>query len=119
MAVDIYKDLSRSYRTGTGDTGLRRTPWRNGCAPLVSMRRTCSIQPAPRKGNHGGPPAALARAGHPAARHLDVVEAKPEDWSVDPFKLIEKDAISTGAARRRQFLLPPCGKPDPLYRGWL
>jgi acetylornithine deacetylase/succinyl-diaminopimelate desuccinylase-like protein len=23
--------------------------------------------------------------------HLDVVEAKPEDWSVDPFKLTEKD----------------------------
>jgi acetylornithine deacetylase/succinyl-diaminopimelate desuccinylase-like protein len=23
--------------------------------------------------------------------HLDVVEAKPEDWSTDPFKLVEKD----------------------------
>ena len=23
--------------------------------------------------------------------HMDVVEAKPEDWSVDPFKMIEKD----------------------------
>ena len=23
--------------------------------------------------------------------HLDVVEAKPEDWSFDPFKLTEKD----------------------------
>jgi acetylornithine deacetylase/succinyl-diaminopimelate desuccinylase-like protein len=34
--------------------------------------------------------------GHGAAPvlflgHLDVVEAKPEDWSVDPFKLTEKD----------------------------
>jgi acetylornithine deacetylase/succinyl-diaminopimelate desuccinylase-like protein len=23
--------------------------------------------------------------------HLDVVEAKPEDWSVDPFKLTHKN----------------------------
>jgi acetylornithine deacetylase/succinyl-diaminopimelate desuccinylase-like protein len=36
-------------------------------------------------------------AGKPSAKpillmgHMDVVEAKPEDWSVDPFKMIEKD----------------------------
>jgi acetylornithine deacetylase/succinyl-diaminopimelate desuccinylase-like protein len=36
-------------------------------------------------------------AGKPTAKpillmgHMDVVEAKPEDWSVDPFKMIEKD----------------------------
>jgi hypothetical protein len=36
-------------------------------------------------------------AGTPKAKpillmgHMDVVEAKPEDWSVDPFKMIEKD----------------------------
>jgi acetylornithine deacetylase/succinyl-diaminopimelate desuccinylase-like protein len=28
--------------------------------------------------------------------HLDVVEAKPEDWSVDPFKLTEKDGYFYG-----------------------
>jgi acetylornithine deacetylase/succinyl-diaminopimelate desuccinylase-like protein len=28
--------------------------------------------------------------------HLDVVEAKPEDWSVDPFKLVEKDGYYYG-----------------------
>jgi acetylornithine deacetylase/succinyl-diaminopimelate desuccinylase-like protein len=28
--------------------------------------------------------------------HLDVVEAKPEDWSVDPFKLTEKDGFLYG-----------------------
>lgn len=28
--------------------------------------------------------------------HLDVVEAKPEDWSVDPFKLTEKDGYYYG-----------------------
>jgi acetylornithine deacetylase/succinyl-diaminopimelate desuccinylase-like protein len=33
------------------------------------------------------------QAGRPVLflGHLDVVEAKPEDWSVDPFKLTEKD----------------------------
>ena len=30
--------------------------------------------------------------------HLDVVEAKPEDWSVDPFKLTERTAGSMAAA---------------------
>jgi acetylornithine deacetylase/succinyl-diaminopimelate desuccinylase-like protein len=29
--------------------------------------------------------------------HLDVVEAKPEDWSVDPFKLTEKDGWFYGS----------------------
>ena len=28
--------------------------------------------------------------------HLDVVEAKPDDWTVDPFKLIEKDGFLYG-----------------------
>ena len=34
-----------------------------------------------------------SKAGRPVLflGHLDVVEAKPEDWSVDPFKLTEKD----------------------------
>jgi acetylornithine deacetylase/succinyl-diaminopimelate desuccinylase-like protein len=30
--------------------------------------------------------------------HLDVVEAKPEDWSTDPFKLTEKTVGSTAEA---------------------
>jgi acetylornithine deacetylase/succinyl-diaminopimelate desuccinylase-like protein len=41
-------------------------------------------------------------AGTPKAKpillmgHMDVVEAKPEDWSVDPFKMIEKDGYYYG-----------------------
>src|SRR5205823_4415050 len=53
--------------------------------------------PAPRKGN------LVARLRGTGARrpilllaHLDVVEAKPEDWSVDPFKLIERDGYFYG-----------------------
>ena len=41
-------------------------------------------------------------AGTPKAKpimlmgHMDVVEAKPEDWSVDPFKMIERDGYYYG-----------------------
>ncbi|GAB3359592.1 M20/M25/M40 family metallo-hydrolase [Lysobacter tyrosinilyticus] len=41
-------------------------------------------------------------AGKPTAKpimlmaHMDVVEAKPEDWSMDPFTLIEKDGYFYG-----------------------
>ena len=41
-------------------------------------------------------------AGTPKAKpillmgHMDVVEAKPEDWSVDPFRMIEKDGYYYG-----------------------
>ena len=55
------------------------------------------FKPAPRKGN------LVARLRGSGARkpilllaHLDVVEARPEDWSVDPFKLIEKDGSFYG-----------------------
>ncbi len=43
-------------------------------------------------------------AGTPKAKpillmgHMDVVEAKPEDWTVDPFKMIEKDGYYYGRA---------------------
>src|SRR5438132_199623 len=50
------------------------------------------FHPAPRKGN------LVARLHGTGARkpillmaHLDVVEARREDWSFDPFKLLEKD----------------------------
>jgi acetylornithine deacetylase/succinyl-diaminopimelate desuccinylase-like protein len=50
------------------------------------------LAPAPRKGN------LVARLRGTGARrpllllaHLDVVEARREDWSIDPFKLLERD----------------------------
>src|SRR5438034_3185423 len=33
--------------------------------------------------------------------HLDVVEARREDWSTDPFKLIEKDGYFYGRGTQR------------------
>jgi len=55
------------------------------------------LAPAPRKGN------LVARLRGTGARrpllllaHLDVVEARREDWSVDPFTLLEKDGYFYG-----------------------
>jgi acetylornithine deacetylase/succinyl-diaminopimelate desuccinylase-like protein len=55
------------------------------------------LAPHPKKGN------LVARMRGTGARkpllllaHLDVVEARPEDWSVDPFKLLEKDGYFYG-----------------------
>src|SRR6202040_238194 len=55
------------------------------------------FKPAPRKGNlvarlHG----AGARKPILLLAHIDVVEARREDWSVDPFKLTEKDGYFYG-----------------------
>jgi acetylornithine deacetylase/succinyl-diaminopimelate desuccinylase-like protein len=64
------------------------------------------IHVLPYEGNPGNRTAALVvrwPAAKPSGKkpillmaHLDVVEAKPEDWSVDPFKLIEKDGYYYG-----------------------
>jgi acetylornithine deacetylase/succinyl-diaminopimelate desuccinylase-like protein len=55
------------------------------------------LAPAPRKGN------LVARIRGTGARrpllllaHLDVVEARREDWSMDPFKLLEQDGYFYG-----------------------
>ncbi|MDB5693144.1 MAG: hypothetical protein JWO81_2207 [Alphaproteobacteria bacterium] len=64
------------------------------------------IHVVPYEGNPGNRTAALIvrwPAAKPSGKkpillmaHMDVVEAKPEDWSVDPFKLIEKDGYYYG-----------------------
>ena len=55
------------------------------------------LAPAPRKGN------LVARLRGTGARrpllllaHLDVVEARREDWSIDPFTLLEQDGYFYG-----------------------
>jgi len=99
LAVDIYKELVEiNTVTETGDTG------RAADAMAARLRAAgfegADVQvfkPAPRKGN------LVARLRGTGARrpilllaHLDVVEAKPEDWSTDPFKLVEKDGYFYG-----------------------
>lgn len=64
------------------------------------------IRVLPYEGNPGDQTAALIvrwpAAGAPTAKpimlmaHMDVVEARREDWSLDPFKLVEKDGYLYG-----------------------
>jgi acetylornithine deacetylase/succinyl-diaminopimelate desuccinylase-like protein len=94
LAFDIYKELVEiNTVTATGDTA------RAAAAMAAHLRAAGFAEadvhvftPAPRKGN------LVARLRGTGARkpmlllaHLDVVEARREDWSVDPFKLIEQD----------------------------
>ena len=94
LAFDVYKELVEiDTTTATGDTKqaadamaarLRAAGFAEGDVQVFS--------PAPRKGN------LVARLRGTGARkpilllaHLDVVPARREDWSVDPFKLTEQD----------------------------
>src|SRR5438093_6870483 len=94
LAADIYKELVEiNTVTETGDTG------RAADAMAARLRAggfdAADVQvfkPAPRKGN------LVARLRGTGARkpilllaHIDVVAANPADWSLDPFKLTEKD----------------------------
>src|SRR5438874_12851962 len=99
LARDIYRELVEiNTVTATGDTAR--------AAEAMAARLRAGgfaaadvnvFTPAPRKGN------LVARLRGTGARkpilllaHLDVVEARREDWSVDPFNLIEKDGYFYG-----------------------
>jgi len=93
-AFDIYKELIEiNTVTATGDTlkaaEAMAARLRAGGFPEADVR---VLSPAPRKGN------LVARLRGTGARkpilllaHIDVVPAAPEDWSTDPFKLVEQD----------------------------
>src|SRR3954451_16288423 len=93
-AFDIYKELIEiDTVTATGDTAKAAEAMaarlRTGGFPDADVH---AFSPAPRKGN------LVARLRGTGARkpillvaHLDVVPASREDWSTDPFKLIEQD----------------------------
>src|ERR1700752_1720766 len=94
LTFDIYKELVEiNTVTATGDTA-------KAAEAMAARLRAAGFagedvqvfSPAPRKGN------LVARLRGTGARkpillvaHLDVVPANPEDWTVDPFKLTEKD----------------------------
>ncbi len=98
-AFDIYKELVEiNTVTATGDTGRAADAM---AARLISAGFDSTdvqvFKPAPRKGN------LVARLRGTGAKrpilllaHLDVVEARPEDWSFDPFRLTEKDGYFYG-----------------------
>jgi acetylornithine deacetylase/succinyl-diaminopimelate desuccinylase-like protein len=99
LARDIYQELVEiNTVTATGDTA-------RAAEAMAARLRAAGFagedvqvfSPVPRKGN------LVARLRGSGARkpilllaHLDVVEAKREDWSVDPFKLLEKDGFFYG-----------------------
>jgi acetylornithine deacetylase/succinyl-diaminopimelate desuccinylase-like protein len=99
LAFDIYKELVEiDTTTATGDT-------QRAAEAMAARLRAAGFagddvqvfSPAPRKGN------LVARLRGTGKRkpilllaHLDVVPAKREDWSVDPFKLIEQDGYYYG-----------------------
>jgi acetylornithine deacetylase/succinyl-diaminopimelate desuccinylase-like protein len=99
LAFDIFKELVEiNTVSDTGDTARAADAM---AARLRSARFTASefqvFKPAPRKGN------LVARLRGTGARkpilllaHLDVVPARPADWSLDPFKLTEKDGVFYG-----------------------
>jgi acetylornithine deacetylase/succinyl-diaminopimelate desuccinylase-like protein len=93
-AFEIYKELVEiNTVTTTGDTAR--------AADAMAARLRAAgfpaedvqvFKPAPRKGN------LVAKLRGTGARrpmilmaHIDVVEARREDWSTDPFKLVEQD----------------------------
>src|SRR5438132_13815799 len=99
LAREIYKELIEINTTDSaGDT--------HKAAHAMAARLKAAgfpeadiqvLGPNPRKGN------LIARYRGTGQRkpllllaHLDVVEALKEDWSVDPFKLIEKDGYFWG-----------------------
>jgi len=94
LARDIYKELVEiNTVTTSGDTAKAAQAMaarlRAAGFPADDVR---VFTPAPRKGNM------VARLHGSGAKkpilllaHIDVVEAKREDWSTDPFKLIEQD----------------------------
>ena len=99
LARDILADLVEiNTVTAAGDTA-------HAAEAMAVRLRTAGFSdadvqvftPSPRKGN------LVARLRGTGARrpilllaHLDVVEAKREDWSVDPFKFLEKDGYFYG-----------------------
>ena len=58
------------------------------------------LEPAPRKGNlvarYRGDPEATDRQPLLLLAHIDVVEADPADWTLDPFTFVEKDGFYYG-----------------------
>jgi len=99
LGFDIYKELVEiNTVTNTGDTA-------RAAEAMAARLRTAGFEesdvhvfsPASRKGN------LVARLHGTGARkpmlllaHLDVVDAKREDWTYDPFTLVEKDGYFYG-----------------------
>ncbi len=99
LARDIFKELVEINTVSTtGDTGRAADAMAARLrAAGFGAQEVQVFKYAPGKGN------LVARLRGTGQRkpillvaHLDVVQAKPEDWSYDPFKLTEKDGYYYG-----------------------
>jgi acetylornithine deacetylase/succinyl-diaminopimelate desuccinylase-like protein len=100
MARDIFEELiSINTTQSTGDNTAAAEAMRQRLlAAGFAEEDALVVEPAPRKGNL----VARLRGRDSGARpilllaHIDVVEANPEDWTLPPFELIERDGIFYG-----------------------
>jgi len=99
LAFSIFKELVEiNTVTATGDTARAADAMAARLRAAGFPQQDIHVfKPAPRKGNlvarlHG------SGGGRPIMllAHMDVVEARREDWSTDPFKLTEKDGYLYG-----------------------
>ena len=100
LAVDLFRELVEINTTQSmGDnTAAARAMAAQLLAAGFGPEDVQVLVPAPRKGN------LVARLRSPAPAHppilflahIDVVEANPEDWTVDPFTFLERDGYFYG-----------------------
>src|ERR1700732_599483 len=98
LARDIFKglvELNTTHSHGTTPAAQAIQRWLATAGYTPSDVTLIAPPEHPKSGNLVVRLRAKARP-HPLAPilflgHLDVVEANPEDWSLDPFKLTEKD----------------------------
>jgi acetylornithine deacetylase/succinyl-diaminopimelate desuccinylase-like protein len=100
LARSIYEGLiniNTTHSTGSTTKAAAAVAERLQAAGF-SAADIHQLGPTPTKGGL----VARLRSAHPTKKpllllaHLDVVEAKREDWSVDPFKLLERDGFFYG-----------------------
>jgi len=99
FAHDVYKELVEINTVpANGDTGQAADAMAAHLRAAGFPESDIQVfKPAARKGNlvvrlHG----TGARKPILLVAHLDVVEARRQDWSLDPFKLVEKDGYYYG-----------------------
>jgi acetylornithine deacetylase/succinyl-diaminopimelate desuccinylase-like protein len=94
LAFDVFKELVEiNTVTATGDTAAAAEAMAARLRAAGFPERDIHVfRPAPRKGNLV---ARLRGTGNAKPimllAHLDVVEARREDWSMDPFRLVERE----------------------------
>lgn len=99
LALDVYRELiAIDTTTSSGDTARAADAMAARLLAAGFARQDVQVfKPAPRKGNLV---ARLRGSGQKRpmllVAHLDVVEARREDWATNPFELIEKDGYFYG-----------------------